>query len=110
MNLEITTLSSCSDRESLSASTPDNPFAPFAAQDIDQSIASRFEQIVARDPSRLAVKTEGQTVSYGALNKMANRIAHAILSKSDASNEPVALLVKNDLGDDSRYLRNYQSG
>src|SRR5262245_51930896 len=28
---------------------------------------------------------------------MANRIAHAILSKSDASNEPVALLVKNDL-------------
>ena len=95
MNADITTLSNVSD-QSRSPVAPDNPFAPFAAQDIDQSIASRFEQIIARDPSRYAVKAEGQTVSYGALNKMANRIAHAILTKSDVSNQPVAVLVEND--------------
>ena len=95
VNPEITAQSTRSVRNR-SALEPDNPFVPFATEDIEQSIASRFEQIVARDPARLAVKTERETVTYGALNEMANRVAHAIWSKSDASNEPVAVLVDND--------------
>ncbi|HEV8720376.1 MAG TPA: non-ribosomal peptide synthetase [Candidatus Binatia bacterium] len=78
--------------------TPDNPFTNFTRNKIEQSIASRFEQIVDRDPSRIAVKVDDQAVTYGTLNKMANRIAHALRSGSGASNEPVAVLVKNDLG------------
>jgi amino acid adenylation domain-containing protein len=78
--------------------TPGNPFTKFARNDIEQSIASRFEQIVDRDPLRIAVKVEDQAVTYGTLNKMANRIAHALRSGSGAVNDAVALLVKNNLG------------
>jgi amino acid adenylation domain-containing protein len=76
---------------------PNNPFAMFTKQDIEQSISNRFEQIVNIDPSRIAVKLNGQAVSYAALNKMANRIAHGLRSGSRTDNEPVALLVRNDL-------------
>ncbi|TMA92388.1 MAG: hypothetical protein E6J74_20500 [Deltaproteobacteria bacterium] len=77
---------------------PDNPFTKFTRNNIEQSIASRFEELVNNDPSRIAVKVDDQAVTYGTLNKMANRIAHALRSGSGASNEPVAVLVKNDLG------------
>ncbi len=70
----------------------------FTRNNIEQSIASRFEQIVDGDPSRIAVKLDDQGVTYETLNKMANRIAHALRSRSGAGNEPVALLVRNDLG------------
>jgi len=76
---------------------PNNPFTPFAAADIEQSLASRFEQIVARDPAHLAVKTAHESVSYGELNRMANRIAHQLLSASDTRNTPVAVVVENNL-------------
>jgi amino acid adenylation domain-containing protein len=78
--------------------TPRNPFTKFTRNSIEQSIASRFEQIVERDPSRIAVKLEGQPVTYCELNKMANRIAHALRSAAGTNNEPVGVLVKNDLG------------
>jgi amino acid adenylation domain-containing protein len=78
--------------------TPGNPFTKFTRNSIEQSIASRFEQIVDCDPSRIAVKVDDQAVTYGTLNKMANRIAHALCSGGGTSNEPVAVLVKNDLG------------
>jgi amino acid adenylation domain-containing protein len=77
---------------------PSNPFIKFSRNDIEQSIGSRFEKIVDRDPARIAVKIDDQAVTYGTLNKMANRIAHALRSGSGTSNEPVAVLVKNDLG------------
>ena len=38
--------------------TPSNPFIEFSKHDIEQSIGSRFQQIVDRDPSRIAIKTE----------------------------------------------------
>src|SRR5919108_4902520 len=78
--------------------TPGNPFTKFTRKDIEQSIASRFQKVVDRDPSRIAVKVDDQAVTYGTLNKMANRIAHAVRSRSSRSNERVAVLVKNDLG------------
>jgi len=74
-----------------------NPFTPFPDTDIEQSIAARFEQIVARDPSQIAIKTDHESVSYGALNRMANGIAQQILSLSDTSNTPVAVVVENHL-------------
>jgi len=77
---------------------PVNPFTTFTRAHIEQSIASRFEQIVDRDPSRMAVKVDDQVVTYGTLNKMANRIAHALRSRSNTSSEPIAVLAKNDLG------------
>jgi len=76
---------------------PSNPFIRFSREDIEQSIGSRFQQIVDRDPERIAVKKDDQAVTYGSLNKMANRVAHAIRSASGTSTEPVALFGGNDL-------------
>ena len=72
-------------------------FPQLTRDSIEQSIASRFEQVAAHDPTRLAVKVGEQAVTYGALNQMANRIAHALRSAGGAGNEPVAVLVDNDL-------------
>ncbi|MGH7826174.1 MAG: AMP-binding protein [Candidatus Binatia bacterium] len=97
MPLERDKPSSCASR-ARSWVMPGNPFTKFTRNNIEQSIASRFEQIVDSDPSHVAVKVDDQAVTYGTLNKMANRIAHALRSGSGTSNEPVAVLVKNDLG------------
>jgi amino acid adenylation domain-containing protein len=78
--------------------TPSNPFIKFSRNDIEQSIGSRFQQIVDRDPSRIAIKAEDRVITYGTLNKMANRIAHSLLSASGTSNEPVAVFGGNDVG------------
>src|SRR5262245_9391842 len=77
--------------------TPSNPFIKFSRNDIEQSISSRFQQIVQRDPSRIAIKMEDRVVTYGTLNKMANRVAHALRSVSGTSNEPIAVFGGNDL-------------
>ena len=77
---------------------PGNPFTQFIRKDIEQPISRRFEQIVDHDPARIAVKVGDQTVTYGTLNNMANRLAHALRSVDGVSNESVALLVKNDVG------------
>jgi len=78
--------------------SPSNPFIKFSRNDIEQSIGSRFQQIVDRDPSRIAVKVEDRVLTYGTLNKMANRVAHALRSASGTSNEPVAVFGGNDVG------------
>lgn len=77
--------------------SPSGAFTQFTRNEIEQSIPSRFEQIVDRWPSRIAVKVRDQTLTYDMLNKLSNRIAHALRSFSCASKEPIALLVKNDL-------------
>ena len=78
--------------------TPSNPFIKFSRNDIEQSIGSRFQQIVDRGPSRSAIKVEDRVLTYATLNKMANRVAHALLSANGTSNEPVAVLGGNDVG------------
>jgi amino acid adenylation domain-containing protein len=72
---------------------PTNPFNRFDKSEIEQSIPNRFEQIVSDYPDQLAVKTESQRVTYDALNRAANRLAHAILSRPEKRPEPVALFV-----------------
>ena len=78
--------------------TPSNPFIKFSRNDIEQSIGSRFQQIVDRDPSRIAIKVEDRVLTYGTLNKMANRVAHVLRSASGTSKEPVAVCGGNDVG------------
>jgi amino acid adenylation domain-containing protein len=70
----------------------DPPFVGFAGADVDQTIAQRFEQQAERHPERVAIKTPTQTVTYDALNRKANQIAHAILCFVAARQEPVALM------------------
>jgi amino acid adenylation domain-containing protein len=59
---------------------------------IEQSIPERFERIVKEYPDRLALKMGERSLSYGELNRYANRIARAILEKRGSGSEPIALL------------------
>lgn len=69
-----------------------NPFVEFARHEIEQSIPRRFSQQVSRHRHKIAVKTPTHELTYDALDRLANRIAHAILARRGASAEPIALL------------------
>lgn len=73
---------------------PSGAFEPFPLEAIEQSIVERFEQIVRRYPDRLAVHAETSQLSYEALNRSANRIAHAILDRRSERAEPIAILME----------------
>ena len=57
-------------------------FRRFEKEETEQSIAERFEKQVRKYPERLACKTANHTLTYEALNRAANRVAHSILAES----------------------------
>ena len=72
---------------------PTNTFVEFRREDIEQSVPARFEQQVRKTPDRLAIKSASGTLSYDALNHLANRVARAILAQRPHGPETVALLL-----------------
>jgi amino acid adenylation domain-containing protein len=76
---------------------PSAAFEPFSIADTEQSVSERFEQQVQRYPRRLAVKTCNQQVTYDELNRLANRIAWAVLSMRGPAQEPIALLMEKEI-------------
>lgn len=75
---------------------PTNPFTRFTKEAIEQSLSKRFEQQVAENPQRLAVKSTTHELTYAELNEGANRVAHAILAQRGTAEEPIALLLEHD--------------
>src|ERR671938_3894 len=75
---------------------PTDAFIRFEGEETEQSIPQRFEQQVGRYPDRLAVKTRSHQLSYAALNKVANRVARALLAQRGEGAEPIALLLEHD--------------
>ena len=75
---------------------PTNPFVEFKKEEVEQSIPARFEQRVVKYADRIAVKTRNHTLTYGALNKMANRLANTILTHRGEKEEPIALFLEHD--------------
>ena len=73
---------------------PTNSFIEF--KEIEQSIPECFEQQARKYPDHIAVKTDGYELDYEALNRMANRVAWAILSRREIGEGRVALLLEND--------------
>jgi amino acid adenylation domain-containing protein len=61
--------------------------------DCRQSIPSRFAALVRYRPEALAVKAGGAWLSYAQLDRLSNRVAHAILSQRGPGEEAVALLL-----------------
>jgi amino acid adenylation domain-containing protein len=74
---------------------PTGKFCEFSKDEIDQSIADRFEQQVAKYPNRFAIKSRNFTLTYDELNRMANRVARAILARRGEGEEPIALLLEH---------------
>ena len=72
---------------------PSGAFVAFGTADTEQSIPARFAQMVRRHGDRVAVRTPDETLTYEALNRRANRIAHAVLRERGSIQEPVALLL-----------------
>lgn len=74
---------------------PTNNFAVFQKDDIEQSIPSRFEEIVRKFPWKTAVKTRYNEWTYEDLNRRANSVANAIFKVGKPGPETVALLFEH---------------
>ena len=55
---------------------------------------ARFEEQVARHPARPALQIDDETIVYEALNRSANRIAHALAGVVDCTQAPVAVVTR----------------
>jgi amino acid adenylation domain-containing protein len=75
---------------------PTNIFVDFSTDDLEQSLPDRFVKQVQQYPQHVAVKTHQETWSYAALNRVANRITHAILTARGQGEERVALLFEHN--------------
>ena len=76
---------------------PSGRFTEFPKKDVEQSIPARFEKIAARYGYRIAVKNGDQALTYRDLNQAANRLAYAILAQRGNVQEPIALLMEDDI-------------
>ena len=75
---------------------PTGTFVEFAKDEVEQSIPDRFEKMVRKHGERLAVRTDNHVLTYDELNRLANRVARAMLAESHDNQQPVALLLEND--------------
>ena len=73
-----------------------HPYVPWTMADVEQSLATRFEQQSAQYPGRLAIKTRTQEITYAELNRIANRLARAIMAHGPGP-EPVCLLLESGI-------------
>lgn len=69
-------------------------FIEFKQEEIEQSIAHRFEEQVSKYSNSIAVKTKTETLTYDQLNQAANRLARTIISKRGTQREVIALLLE----------------
>jgi len=72
---------------------PSGESSEFTKQEVEQSIPDRFERQVAKYPDRIAIKDGNSTIAYDELNRMANRVARAILMRRGEREERIALLL-----------------
>ncbi|HEX6405678.1 MAG TPA: amino acid adenylation domain-containing protein [Gemmatimonadales bacterium] len=72
---------------------PSESFIEFSLAEVEQSIPRRFERQVERYSERRAIKVGNSTLTYGELNRLANRVAWAIQAHGSAPDEPIALLL-----------------
>src|ERR1039457_2962798 len=77
------------------AETSLSRFAHFSHEDVEQSIPARFELQAHLHPDRIAIEDSDSVLTYRGLNRLANRIACAVLAVRGTGSEPVALLAGN---------------
>ena len=69
-------------------------FIEFRREEVEQSIAGRFEDVVRRYPERIAIKTKNEVLTYEELNHAANRVAGSVLEACGANDGPVVLFLE----------------
>jgi len=75
---------------------PTNDFEYFEANEIQQSIAQRFEKQVKLFPDHTAVYCNDTILTYKVLNNCANHLAQQINEKSNQSTQRIALLLNHN--------------
>ncbi|TYP76738.1 non-ribosomal peptide synthetase [Paenibacillus methanolicus] len=63
----------------------------------DKTITSLFEEQAARNPDRVAVASGGETVTYGELNRRANRLARILRDKGAQADRPVGMMIERSV-------------
>ncbi|MCX6045377.1 MAG: AMP-binding protein, partial [Chloroflexi bacterium] len=66
-------------------------------EEIQQSIPQRFERIAARFADHLALKSPGYELTYQKLNRLANQIAHLLLTELTNEPQPILLYCQHDV-------------
>jgi len=74
---------------------PSGRVAEFPAEAIEQSLPDRFEQRVDAHADRVAMRSPSEALTYRELDRLANRIAGAILARLGEGREPVAVLFEH---------------
>lgn len=69
----------------------------FPITEIEQSLASGFENIVNHYPHQLAVKSNQQELTYQELNQKANRIGRYIQNQDLLGEEPIAIFINQGI-------------
>jgi amino acid adenylation domain-containing protein len=69
------------------------PFVPFADADVEQPIGELFRRQVERRPGASAVRCAAGALTYAELDRLADRVAAALLRRRGPANEPVGLLL-----------------
>jgi len=64
---------------------------------LKESVAMAFERAVALHSDSVALKTETETLTYDALNRAANRLAHAVLAQCGDRERPVAFIIDSGI-------------
>lgn len=59
------------------------------------NVAEYLEQHAAQDPDRIAIRFEGRSITYGQLNRDANRLASSLRAAGIGAGERVALYLPN---------------
>ena len=76
---------------------PTGVHTPWTPADYEQSIPACFAAVVRRHGARVAVAAGARTLTYAALDRAANRVAHAVLARAADAARPVALLLEDGL-------------
>jgi acyl-CoA synthetase (AMP-forming)/AMP-acid ligase II len=78
--------------------------------DLETSVAARFERTVARFPDRPALRSPAQSLTYDALNRWVNGIGHGVLDLRGDRPEPMALLLTDSFSSIAGILGAYKAG
>jgi non-ribosomal peptide synthetase component F len=69
---------------------------PGICSEAETTIPARFEEIAARQPSRIALGGDKGQATYAELNLAANRLAHTIIARAGEPKDRVAVLMRHE--------------
>ncbi|MBK8048550.1 MAG: AMP-binding protein [Anaerolineales bacterium] len=69
----------------------------FTPEAIESSLAARFEAVALAMPDQIAIVDGEDLLTYAALNRLANKLAHLMLALHGPTSEPVAFLIEHGM-------------